>query len=139
MASLMAGVALSVARLGAVHGLAHSIGIRTGKPHGLICGVLLVPVMRFNLAVSHEKFAKIAVAMGAKLPGGDTIDAGALAIKNIMLLNRKLGIPAHINSLGITEADFPEIIKESLDSGSMKANPREATAEDLMNILCERV
>lgn len=139
MASLMAGVALSVARLGAVHGLAHSIGIRTGKPHGLICGVLLVPVMRFNLAVCHEKFAKIAVAMGTKLPGGDTIDAGALAIKNIMLLNRKLGIPAHISSLGITEADFPEIIKESLESGSMKANPREATAEDLMNILCERV
>ncbi len=139
MASLMAGVALSVARLGAVHGLAHSIGIRTGKPHGLICAVLLIPVMRFNLAVSHEKFAKIAIAMGAKLPSGDSIDAGALAIKNIMLLLRKLGIPAHISSLGISESDFPEIIKESLDSGSMKANPREATAEDLMNILCERV
>ncbi len=137
--SLMAGIALSVARLGAVHGLAHSIGIRTGKPHGLVCAVLLVPVMRFNLAVSHEKFAKIAAAMGSKLPGGDLIDAGAFAIKNIMGLMRKLEIPAHISSLGISEADFPEIIKESLNSGSMKANPREATAEDLMNILSERV
>lgn len=139
MASLMAGVALSVARLGAVHGLAHSIGIRTGKPHGLICAVLLIPVMRFNLAVSYEKFAKIAIAMGAKLPSGDSIDAGALAIKNIMNLLRKLGIPPHISSLGISETDFPEIIKESLGSGSMKANPREVTAEDLMNILHERI
>lgn len=139
MGSLMAGIALSVARLGAVHGLAHSIGIRTGKPHGLICAVLLIPVMRFNLAVSYEKFAKIALAMGAKIPGGDSIDAGALAIKNLMALNRKLGIPAHISSLEIPETEFPEIIKESLESGSMKANPREATAEDLMNILYERV
>ena len=139
MGSLMAGIALSVARLGAVHGLAHSVGIRTGKPHGLVCAVLLVPVMRFNLAVSHEKFAKIAWALGAKLPGGDSIDAGAFAIKNIMGLLRKLGIPGQIGSLGIQEADFPKIIEESLKSGSMKANPREVTAEDLMNILCERV
>lgn len=139
MGSLLAGVALSVARLGAVHGLAHSIGIRTGKPHGLVCAVLLIPVMRFNLAVSYEKFAKIATAMGAKQVSGDSIDAGVLAIKSIMNLHRKLGIPAHISSLGIPETDFPEIIKESLDSGSMKANPREATAEDLMNILYERV
>lgn len=139
MGSLMAGIALSVARLGAVHGLAHSVGVRTGKPHGLVCAVLLVPVMRFNLAVSHEKFAKIAGALGAKLPGGDSIDAGAFAIKNIMGLLRKLGIPGHIGSLGISEEDFPKIIEESLNSGSMKANPREVTAEDLMNILCERV
>lgn len=139
MGSLMAGIALSVARLGAVHGLAHSIGIRTGKPHGLVCGVLLVPVMRFNLAVSHEKFAKIAAVIGAKLPSGDSIDAGALAIKNIMSLLKKLGIPAHISSLGISEKDFPEIIEESLNSGSMQSNPRKVTAEDLMNILCERV
>jgi alcohol dehydrogenase class IV len=111
LGSLMAGIALSVARLGAVHGLAHSVGIRTGKPHGLVCAVLLVPVMRFNLAVSHEKFAKIAGALGAKLPGGDSIDGGAFAIKNIMGLLRKLGIPGHIGSLGISEEDFPKIIE----------------------------
>jgi len=139
MGSLLAGVALSVARWGVVHGLAHSIGIRTGKPHGLVCAVLLIPVMRFNLAVSYEKFAKIGAAMGVNPVNGDSIDAGAWAIKNMMNLHRKLGIPAHISSLGISETDFPEIIKESLDSGSMKANPREATAEDLMNILYERV
>jgi alcohol dehydrogenase class IV len=139
MGSLMAGIALSVARLGAVHGLAHSIGVRTGKPHGLVCATLLVPVMRFNLAVSHEKFAKIAEVFGAKLPGGDSIDAGAFAIKNIMSLLRKLGLPVHIDSLGIAETDFPKIIEESINSGSMKANPRKVTTEDLLNILREKV
>lgn len=137
MGSLMAGIALSVARLGAVHGMAHSIGVIGGKSHGLICAVLLVPVMRFNLAVSYEKYSEIARALGLKIIAGDAIDAGAAGMKFIMTLERKLGIFEHITDLGITEADFPAIITESLNSGSMKANPREVKAEDLMNILHE--
>ncbi|MGE5583424.1 MAG: iron-containing alcohol dehydrogenase family protein [Bacillota bacterium] len=136
MGSLMAGIALSNARLGAVHGMAHSIGILSGKPHGLVCAVLLVPVMRFNLAVSFEKYAEVSKALGLKLlPNIDPIDAAAAGMKFIMNLQRKLGIPSHINDLGISEADYPTIIQESLNSGSMKANPRDAGPEDLMHIL----
>jgi alcohol dehydrogenase class IV len=137
LGSLMAGIALSTARLGAVHGLAHSIGVIGGKPHGLICAVLLIPVMRFNLAVSYEKYGEIAKALGLKLIAGDAIDAAAAGMKFIMTLQRKLGIFEHISDLGITESDYPAIIAESLNSGSMKANPREAKAEDLINILNE--
>jgi alcohol dehydrogenase class IV len=137
LGSLMAGVALSNARLGAVHGLAHSIGVRTGKPHGLVCAVLLIPVMRFNLAVCFEKYAQVAKALGLNIIGGDAIDAAAAGIKTLMNLQRKLGIPPHIRSLGITEDDFPAIVEESLPSGSLKANPREVKPEDLFNILRE--
>ncbi len=137
MGSLMAGIALNNARLGAVHGMAHSIGIRTGKPHGLVCAVLLVPVMRFNLSACHEKYAMITKALGINWLDGDPIDMAAMGIKNLMSLERKLGIPARISSLGISEADYPEIIQESLSSGSMKANPKEVKAEDIMNILQE--
>jgi alcohol dehydrogenase class IV len=139
LGSLMAGIALSNARLGAAHGMAHSIGIRTGKPHGLVCAVLLVPVLRFNLSVCYEKYALIAKALGINWLDGDAIDMAAMGIKNLMNLERKLGIPAHISSLGIAEADLPIIVEESLRSGSMKANPREAKAEDLMNILQENL
>jgi len=137
LGSLMAGVALSNARLGAVHGLAHPIGIRTGKPHGLVCAVLLVPVMRFNMAVSYEKYASIAKALGHPVGGMDPIDAAAMGIKTLMGLEKKLGIPPHIRSLGLAEADLPAIVAESLPSGSLKANPREARPEDLLNILRE--
>ena len=54
-----------------------------------------------------------------------------------MTLQRKLGIYEHISDLGISEEDYPAIIAESLNSGSMKANPREAKSEDLINILNE--
>lgn len=136
MASLMAGIALSNARLGAVHGMAHSIGIRTGKPHGLVCAVLLIPVMRFNLSACYEKYALIAKAVGNWFDG-DPIDMAAMGMKNLLNLQRKLGISQHVGALGLTEADLPLIIEESLTSGSMKANPREAKPEDLMNILKE--
>jgi alcohol dehydrogenase class IV len=137
MGSLMAGIALSTARLGAVHGMAHSIGMIGGKSHGLICAVLLVPVMRFNLAVSYEKYGEIAKALGLKFIAGDAIDAAAAGLKFIMTLQRKLGIFEHISDLGIKEADYPAIIAESLNSGSMKANPRVVKSEDLVNILNE--
>ncbi len=137
LGSLMAGVALSNAQLGAVHGLAHSIGIRTGRPHGLVCAVLLVPVMRFNMPVSFERYALVGKALGHNILGMDPIDAAAQGIKTIMALMKKLGIPPHIRSLGVTEADLPAIVAASLPSGSLEANPREAKAEDLRNILLE--
>jgi alcohol dehydrogenase class IV len=117
--------------------MAHSIGIIGGKPHGLICAVLLVPVMRFNLAVCYEKYGEIAKALGLKIIAGDAIDAAAAGMKFIMTLERKLGIFEHISDLGITEADYPAIVAESFNSGSTKANPREAREEDIRNILNE--
>ncbi len=137
LGSLMAGVALSNTRLGAVHGLAHSIGSRTGRPHGLVCAVLLIPVMRFNMPVSFERYALVGKALGQNVPGQDPIDAAAQGIKTIMTLIKKLGIPPHIHSLGVTEADLPAIVAASLPSESLKANPREAKAADLRNILLE--
>ena len=55
--------------------------------------------MRFNLAVCHENTLGIA-AMGAGPVRGDSIDAGAMAIKNIMNLLRKLNIPRPYQRFG---------------------------------------
>ncbi len=137
MGSLMAGIALSNARLGAVHGLAHAVGAASGKPHGLVCAVLLVPVMRFNLSVCYEKYAKIARALGNNIAVGDLIDEAAFAIKMIMILEKKLKLPQHIYELGIKDEDFTNIVKASEFSGSLRANPRNTSQEDLINILKE--
>lgn len=137
LGSLMAGIAFSNARLGAVHGLAHSVGMKSGKPHGLVCAVLLTPVMRFNLAVCFEKYAKIAQAMGLPVRADHEMDAAQAAIEAVLELERQLGIPECLRDLGISEMDFRDIVKESLPSGSLKANPRAALDQDLMNILKE--
>lgn len=48
--SLASGIALANGGLGAVHGLASILGGAYPAPHGALCGRLLVPVLRANLA-----------------------------------------------------------------------------------------
>ena len=137
MGSLMAGIAFSNARLGAVHGMAHPVGTKSGKPHGLVCAVLLAPVMQFNMPVCLEKYARIAPVFGLPARPGKETDAAQEVIRAISALQNELGIPWRLRDLGIGEADLEAIVAESLPSGSLKANPREATPDDLLQILKE--
>lgn len=60
--SLSSGLALANGGLGAVHGLASVLGAVLGAPHGALCGRLLVPALRENLAavdVGSEAHARI--------------------------------------------------------------------------------
>lgn len=50
LGSLMSGIALANGGLGAVHGLASILGGAYDAPHGALCGRLLIPVMKANLA-----------------------------------------------------------------------------------------
>ncbi len=49
MCSLLGGMALANAKLGAVHGLAGVIGGTADVPHGLACAALLAPVIEANV------------------------------------------------------------------------------------------
>src|ERR1041384_6590612 len=60
LGSMMAGLALNTSRLGLVHGLAHPLGAVTGAPHGLLCGLLMPPVMRFSREAAAAKYARLA-------------------------------------------------------------------------------
>ena len=49
MCSLLGGIALANAKLGAVHGLAGVIGGTADVPHGMACAALLAPVIEANV------------------------------------------------------------------------------------------
>jgi len=53
MCSLLGGISLANAKLGAVHGLAGVIGGTADVPHGLACAALLVPVIEANLRAAR--------------------------------------------------------------------------------------
>jgi alcohol dehydrogenase class IV len=123
LGSLLAGVALANARLGAIHGLAHPLGIRWRIPHGRICAILLAPVMRFNQSVVGEKYDRLSALVGQPI------------IEYVERLCRELGIPADLKPYGIAKEEVEWIVRESLPSGSLKMNPRPTTADDLRAIL----
>ena len=124
--SYLAGLALSHARLGLVHGLAHPLGSRWHAAHGLTCAVCLPPVLDFNRPVIGAALEDLRLRLGIDVERqvADWMD------------EMKLESPF----AGEAICDREAIIRETLTSGSTAANPRAVTAEDvevlLDNIFC---
>jgi alcohol dehydrogenase class IV len=137
LASALGGVALTAARLGLAHGLAHPIGVKYNVPHGKVCAVLLPMVMRFNLSVAYKKYASLAGELNLTHEEMEPLDQAVLLIEFILDINRDLKIPSRLRQLGITHEDFEALVKVALPSGSTKSNPREVQASELINFLKE--
>jgi alcohol dehydrogenase class IV len=134
MGSLLAGMAMANARLGAVHGLAHPLGAHYHIPHGVICGLLLPYVMDYNLLYSEQKYARIAQLFGdcQELNRPQQASRG---IEMVRLMLSQAGIPEHLASFGIRHEGLGQIISEALPSGSTKHNIRPLDGDDLRRIL----
>jgi alcohol dehydrogenase class IV len=130
LGSMLAGVALNTSRLGLVHGLAHPIGAVTGAAHGLLCGLLMPPVMRFNLPVSAAKYARLAEELGLVAPRTYPDAAAETLIGFTETLLRRVGIPARLRDIGFEDNDLAWVAEETMPSGSTKANPRPVSLAD---------
>ncbi len=118
-ASLLAGIALAHSGLGAVHGLAHPLGIRTRLPHGRCCALLMREVMRRNELRKPGVYDAIPDAAG-RFAG----------VFNALYGN------VGLSDFGADSGAFPEIVANSR-SGSMKSNPVDFTDHELIGILEE--
>nr|MDO8088173.1 iron-containing alcohol dehydrogenase [Candidatus Sigynarchaeum springense] len=140
--SLLSALAFSNAKLGAVHGFAHPIGALHAIPHGLICGVLLPHVMRFNLAGNIHDVTRKYGWIGRKMIGKSTRESltdaelANAAIKSIIDLLDSIHIPTRLAGLGLKVEDFPAILNDTKGS-SLQNNPRETNRELLENVLKE--
>jgi alcohol dehydrogenase class IV len=134
LASLLSGIALANAGLGAVHGFAGPIGGMFDAPHGAVCAALLPAVFAANVAGAEgtpvrPKFD----AVGRMLTGGPDGTA-ADAVTWISDTRRALGIPS-LSSFGIRETDIPDIVAKSRNTSSMKGNPIVLSDEVLTAVL----
>jgi alcohol dehydrogenase class IV len=147
LGSLLDAFSFSNGKLGAVHGFAHPIGIKFDIPHGLICGTLLPYVMEYNLKVNIviKKYAWIADTLSAQkiLPGygicpeqlpKEPFKKAEWAIRKLKDIFLYIGIPLHLNQIGIKESDIDDIVQDTKGS-SLDNNPRPTTKESLIEIL----
>jgi len=130
LGSLLAGLALASARSGLVHGLAHPLGLLYDIPHGLVCALLLPHVMVFNAPACEERYAALAQALEV----GDTAED---LLKWTRALCTELGIGPPLAEWGLNEGDLPRILPPTMASGSTKHNPREATEENVQELLAQ--
>ena len=133
--SMLAGCAMSNARLGGVHGIAHPLGARHHIPHGVVCGLLLPYVMAYNVGYATSKYARIARILGVDTDGMDQDTAAEHGVERVRELFARIGIPKRLNQYRVGKEDLGAIVQDSLPQGSLKSNPRPLAAQDVEAIL----
>jgi alcohol dehydrogenase class IV len=125
-AALEAGLAFTNAILGATHAMSHQVGGLLDLPHGVINGVLLPHVIRFNAEADPEPYAEIAAFLGVVDPGMPAAEAAEALADRIDLLASEVGVPRGLGQLGVSDADVPILAKNALHDACMTTNPRPA-------------
>ena len=141
-AALTSGICLANAGLGAVHGLAGTIGALYSIPHGVVCGTLMATANEItvrelrNISKDHPSLRKYAVLGRLFSDGEGRVDdyyidsfIGCLYGLNDMLNLSRLG------DYGLGTDDLMSISSQS----DVKNNPAELTADILSEIIAMRL
>jgi alcohol dehydrogenase class IV len=138
LASLLGGLCLANAGLGAVHGFAAPAGAALGAPHGALCAALLVPCLAVNLRAlrarapggpAEGRFAELARRLTGR-PDASPEEG----IAWVEALCRDLGVKG-LGAHGLAPAGVAELVARARGASSMKANPIALTDAELTEIL----
>ncbi len=137
LASLLGGLSLANAGLGAVHGFAAPLGGIFDAPHGAVCAALLEPVMQSQRGgvrardpdgpalVRYQEVAALVTGKPAA-----TIEEG---LEWIAALCRALDVPG-LARYGMRESDVGALVGKARVASSMKGNPIALTDAELSEI-----
>jgi alcohol dehydrogenase class IV len=130
-ASLEAGMAFSNTILGAAHAMSHQVGGLLDAPHGVLNGVLLPHVIRFNAEADPTRFVPLAAAAGLRT---ESVPADEVALEFAEWTRRladSVGVPKGLSALGVTKQHVSRLAHTTLKDANMTTNPRDATAVDI--------
>ena len=131
----LAGLALTAAGLGLVHGIAHSLSAHTGAVHGEALAAVLDRVMEYNLPAAGTQYAESAVDMGATLDAKDVAAAARAAIEFSRDLADTIGVRRPLSSFGVDAAMVESLAKIALADTVTANNPRSPSHGDLTKLL----
>ena len=122
--------------LGCVHSLSHSLGgVNPRLHHGTLNAMFLPAVIRFNASAptiqAEQRLQRMARAIGLSdcdVEGRDLADA-------VRDLNARLGLPAGLRAMGVSDDLFERIVDGAMADHCHKTNPRMATRDDYLQML----
>jgi alcohol dehydrogenase class IV len=140
MCSLLGGIALANAKLGAVHGLAGVIGGTADVPHGVACAALLAPVIEANVRALRSgpagQPALDRYTDAARLLTGRpaaTVEDGLAWVRETITL---LAVPG-LAAFGLRPQQADEVAAKAARSSSMQGNPVALSDGDLRAIVLQ--
>ncbi len=134
LGSLYGGLCLGPVNTAAVHALSYPLGSRYHIAHGHSNAILLPHVLRFNVPAAPERYAEIALALGASRQTTDEATAMA-GIDRLWHLIGETGLEMRISALRIPESEIPSLAAEGLAvTRLMRNNVRAITQQEAEEI-----
>lgn len=116
-AAFWAGKAFTMAYVGNVHAIAHSLGGFYNVPHGLANAVVLPKVLRYYGSAVHRPLAQLSDAVGLTERKATDAQKAEAFISAIEAMNVAMNIPSTIS--GILDKDIPKMARHAY----AEANP----------------
>ena len=133
-ASLLGGLSLANAGLGAAHGFAAPIGGEFHAPHGAVCAALLPRAMEANIRALRQRAPESDALRRygelARLLTGSPAATADDGVRRVSELRAMLEIPS-LRAYGVKESDIAALAAKASAASSMKANPIVLTTEEL--------
>lgn len=136
-ASLQAGLAFSNAILGATHAMSHQVGGLLDAPHGVVNGILLPHVIRYNARSVPDRFVALARAAGLAVDGVPGDVAAEMLAEHVRRLADDVGVPQGLRELGVTLEDLDTLSETTLDDACLSTNPRSAGRREIRDLFRE--
>jgi alcohol dehydrogenase class IV len=135
-ASLLGGMALANAALGAVHGFAAPIGGMFPAPHGAVCAALLPHAMEVNVRAVRSRAPEKLIRYDevARLITGRPHATAPDGVAWISALCQRLEIPP-LRTYGVEERHLAALVDKAAQASSMKGNPIVLSGEELREII----
>jgi 1,3-propanediol dehydrogenase len=130
-ASLEAGLAFTNAILGATHAMSHQVGGLLDLPHGVVNGVLLPHVIRFNADGDPERFVPLARAAGIDTDRVPAEEAARQLADQVRALGDEIGVPRGLRELGVQDSDIERMTGTTLRDACLTTNPRDIDAASI--------
>jgi maleylacetate reductase len=117
-----AGHALALTGLALAHAMAQALGGRYGISHGAMNALCLPPALDFNRALGPAEVQRFGEAIG-----GDAIERS----RELALL----GGFERLRTFGVPETDLPDVAEAATRRAGNLANPRPASAAEILTLL----
>ncbi len=138
LVSLFGGIALSNAKLGAVHGFAGPFGGMFDAPHGAICARLLPYVIEANIRALRERAPESIPLQRydeiARILTGHSTAVAVDGVRWVHELCQAMQVPS-LSQYGYTAQDADSLCEKAAVASSMQGNPIKLTNEELHQIV----
>ena len=135
LSQYIAGMGFSNVVLGIVHSMAHQLGATYDVAHGIACSLFLPYVLEWNGEVVKSRFRDMAKAFGLHVDERSDEVCVSLVVNAVRDLETRLGVPQHLNELGVKKEDFEVMAEKALQDPCTGGNPREVTKEDIIMLM----